>query len=190
MGFEVDWATTALLLVSRLEGEILRRDPISDESAQFMQIAPYATMKQGVSQSKLSSLSTTPTDSKFCPPKVQLGSTSRAADLAAEVAIAEEVLNVEAKLMANIASKELFLKSSKSSISDKFIAFKFGMDDREADAREVADNVKTLQESLDTCNLKILEVEKRVRFFEYHFFLGDLVLPCLHFVFIFPSDST
>ena len=40
MGFEGDWATveasTALLLASWLEGEILRRDLISNESAQFM----------------------------------------------------------------------------------------------------------------------------------------------------------
>ena len=147
-------------------------------------------MKQGISQSKLSSLSTTPTKSKFFLPKVQLGSTSRAVDLAAKVAIVEEVLEVEVELMANIASKELFLKSSKSRISHKIIAFKFGMDNCEADAREVVDNVKKLQESLDTCNLEIFEVEKRVSFFEYHFFLGDSILPYLHFVLIFPSDST
>ena len=59
---------------------------------------------------------------------------------------------MEVELMANIASKELFLKSSKSNISEIILAFKFEMDDHKANTREVANNVKAVQESLDTCN--------------------------------------
>jgi hypothetical protein len=50
MEFEVDWAnaavSTTVLLASQLEGEILKQDLASNESAQYMQIAPYATVKQ------------------------------------------------------------------------------------------------------------------------------------------------
>jgi hypothetical protein len=145
-------------------------------------------VKQGGSQSKLSSLGTTPTDSNLYPSKIQLGSTSGAVDFAHELAIVEEILKVEIELMANTTSKELFLKSSKCSIADRIIAFKFGMDDREADAREVADNAKAVQESLDTCNLQLLEVEKTVSLLEYMLIMGASVQSCLLFFLIFPAN--
>jgi hypothetical protein len=73
------------------------------------------------------------------------------------------VLTVESELLAK--SKERFLVASKTSISEKNIAFKFGMDDRNVDAAETAENVKMVEEDMKRTDLQTSEIEMKMRDF-------------------------
>lgn len=86
-----------------------------------------------------------------------------------KVAIAKEVLRVENELHAYIESKERFLESSKRSIFEKIIDCKFGMEDKNVDAKEAAENVTSVEESLLRLDLQILELETKVSVFSQFF---------------------
>jgi hypothetical protein len=75
----------------------------------------------------------------------------------------EEVLPVEEELLANTSYKERFLELSKKFIHDKFIGFKFRMNDRKADATEAKESVNDVQEGLKKIDLQIAELELNVR---------------------------
>jgi AAA15 family ATPase/GTPase len=73
------------------------------------------------------------------------------------------VLTVESELLAK--SKERFLVASKTSIPEKIIGFKFGMDDRNADVVEATKNVKMVEEEMKRTDLQISEIKMKVRDF-------------------------
>jgi hypothetical protein len=81
---------------------------------------------------------------------------------AVEIVEAEEVLVVEGKLLANLENKERFLETSKTNILERIIGFKFGMDDKNADAKEAAKNVKMVEEDLKRNALLILQDRMKV----------------------------
>jgi hypothetical protein len=144
MEFEVDWATaaasTALVLPSQVEGELMRRDLSTDEAIELLRLALHVVLKQSPLQSKSAGLMSTGqserkgTCSRFkavLPGGVPGMITTKVVD-------AEEVLRLDEELLANTESKLKFLESSKKLIADKIIRFKFGMDNREADVTEAA----------------------------------------------------
>jgi hypothetical protein len=159
MGFEVDWATaaasTALVLASRVEGELMRQDLSTDEAAKLLRLAPHAILKQSHLQSKSAGLMNT-------GPSEQKGTCSRfkavplggvPGMITTEMVDVEEVLRLEEELLANTENKLKFLESSKKLIADKIIGFKFGMDDKEADVTEAAKTASDIQDSLKKLNL-------------------------------------
>jgi hypothetical protein len=164
MGFEVDWASaaasTALVLASRVEGELMRRELSSNEVAELLPLAPHAMAKATNPGAKTASLSTVPSECerrgsfsrlKTGVPSCALGATPT------DVANAEEVLRVEEELLVNTSSKERFLELSKKLIQDKIIGFKFGMNERKADATEAKESVNDVQEGLKKIDLQIAE---------------------------------
>ena len=86
--------------------------------------------------------------------------------LIAEIVQAEEVLLVEGELLTNTESKERFLNASKSSIAERIIGFKFGMDDRNSDTKEAAENVTVVEEGLKQNGLLISALETNVSNFD------------------------
>jgi hypothetical protein len=88
----------------------------------------------------------------FCFPQV---STSK-------VASVEEVLKVEGELLLNTEIKECFLEASKKHILERIIGFKFGMEDRVADAKEAAENVLALEGALNKIEDDILDTKRTV----------------------------
>jgi hypothetical protein len=155
------------ILANQLEGKLLKRELISEEAVELHRLVPWAVAKQSGSHSKSSGLGSTPVDAKWCPPRLKppAGSYYWPPVSEAEVADAEEVLSVESELLANTESKERFLVASKTSISEKNIAFKFGMDDRNVDAAETAENVKMVEEDMKRTDLQTSEIEMKMRDF-------------------------
>jgi peptidoglycan hydrolase CwlO-like protein len=86
----------------------------------------------------------------------------------AEIANAKEVLKVEKELLSNTESKERFLQTLKKNMEEKIIGFKFGVDDRVADAKEAANNVKEVEEALAKLCLNIAKVEATVSAHDLH----------------------
>jgi hypothetical protein len=164
MGFEVDWAivaaSTALVIASRVEGELMRRDLSTDEAAKLLRLAPHVVLKQSPSQSKSASpMSTGPSEWKGTCSRfkaVPVGGVPRM--ITTEVADAKEVLRLEEELLANTENKLMNHEPSKKLIEDKIIGFKFGMDDREADVTEAAKNASNIQDSLKKLDLQIAEL--------------------------------
>jgi hypothetical protein len=155
------------ILANQLEGKLLKRELISEEAVELHRLVPWAVAKQSGSHSKSSGLGSTPVDAKWCAPRLKppAGSYYWPPVSEAEVADAEEVLSVESELLANTESKERFLVASKTSISEKNIAFKFGMDDRNVDAAETAENVKMVEEDMKRTDLQTSEIEMKMRDF-------------------------
>jgi hypothetical protein len=91
-----------------------------------------------------------------------------------ELAIAEEVLRIEIQLTASTESKQRFLKSSKQSISEKIIGCKFGMEDRNADAKEAAESITAIEGRLVTVGLQISDVETEIRVL-YHLIQTSII---------------
>jgi hypothetical protein len=153
------------ILANQLEGKLLKRELISEEAVELHRLVPWAVAKQSGSHSKSSGLGSTPVDAKWCPPRLKppAGSYYWPQVSEAEAADAEEVLTVESELLAK--SKERFLVASKTSISEKNIAFKFGMDDRNVDAAETAENVKMVEEDMKRTDLQTSEIEMKMRDF-------------------------
>jgi hypothetical protein len=67
MGYDVDWATaatsTAQVLASRIEGELLKRELSEEEVAEFLKLAPYAVTRP--SGTHLSGPGTTATETNI-----------------------------------------------------------------------------------------------------------------------------
>jgi hypothetical protein len=155
--------STSFVLASRLEGELLRRDLSEEETSEFHQMLPHAVLKLPGSQSKNSGLVIAPMDhpwrpskqkasAGFCFPRVS----------ASEVASTEEVLKVEGEFLLNTKNKERFLEASKNHISERIIRFKFGMEDRVADAKEAAENVLALEGTFSKIEDDILDTKRTV----------------------------
>jgi hypothetical protein len=54
------------------------------------------------------------------------------------------------------------LETSKKSIGDMIIAFKFGMDDRRADAEEAEQNLNVAEEAMNNLDLQRLVIQNNV----------------------------
>jgi hypothetical protein len=80
----------------------------------------------------------------------------------AEITNGEEVLIVEAELLATTENKERFLESSRKTIAEKIIGFKFGMDDHKADVEEAIQNVNIAEEGLKLNDSLINKVQSVV----------------------------
>jgi hypothetical protein len=65
-------------------------------------------------------------------------------------------------LLLNTESKERFLEASKKHISERIIGFKFGMEDRVADAKEAAENVLALEGAFHKIEDNILDTKRTV----------------------------
>ena len=77
----------------------------------------------------------------------------------AKITNAEEVLIVEAELLATMVKKERFLESLKKTIAEKIIGFKFGINDRKADVEEATQNMNAAKEGLKSNDSLINEVQ-------------------------------
>ena len=109
MGYDVDWASaaasTAQVLASRIEGELLKRELLEEEAAEFLKLAPYAATRPlgthlsgpGITATETNILSSgsKKTGTGYLMPSIT----------ADELAIAEEVLRIEIELTASIESK-------------------------------------------------------------------------------------
>lgn len=66
MGFEVDWASaaasTALVLASRVEGELMRRELLPNEAVELLHLALHAMAKATNPGAKIVGLSTMPSE--------------------------------------------------------------------------------------------------------------------------------
>jgi hypothetical protein len=76
----------------------------------------------------------------------------------ADLASIEEVLQVEEEFLQGSERKHQFLLASKKSMEEKIIIYKFGVDDRLADANEAAENVVAAEEALAKIDLQISDV--------------------------------
>lgn len=74
---------------------------------------------------------------------------------------------VEAELLASMEKKELFLETSRKTIAEKIIGFKFGVDDRKADVEEASQNVNVTEEGLELNDSLINEVQSAVSLSEF-----------------------
>jgi hypothetical protein len=163
MGHSVDWASAATatsnLVASRLEGDLLKRDLSSHEAAELLRLAPTSVLKPSGSHSRFGVRST----SLFEQDKIQLTHTSSLHRIChSEVAKAEDVLKVEIELLASTESKLSLLETSKKSIGDMIIAFKFGMDNRRADAEEAEQNLNVDKEAVMNLDLQRLVIQDNV----------------------------
>jgi hypothetical protein len=173
MGYQIDWASvaasTSFVLASRLEGELLRRDLSEEEASEFHHMLPRAVLKLLGSQSKSSGLVIAPMDHPWHPSKQKAGAGfCFPPALSSEVASAEEVLKVEGELLLNTESKEWFLEASKKHISERIIGFKFGMEDRVADAKEAAENVLALEGAFHKIEDDILDTKRIMSLIVYY----------------------
>jgi hypothetical protein len=138
MGFEVDWASavasTTYILACRLELDLLKRNLTPEEIGTLACLAPTSSSKP----SRPSGL-----------PRIS----------PAEITNTEEVLIVEVELLATMENKEQFLESSRKTIAEKIIGFKFGVDDRKADVEEATQNVNAAEEGLKSNDSLINEVQ-------------------------------
>jgi hypothetical protein len=177
MGFEVDWASaaasTAYVLACRLESDLLKRDLTPEETETLARLAPTSSSKPSGSQFRYAIRSNGIREEGeqkpvlgFGPPRI----------LASEITNAEEVLIVEAELVATMEKKERFLESSRKTIAEKIIGFKFGVDDRKADVEEAIQNVNVTEEGLKSTESLISEVRSVVSVFSLFSFLRSLVL--------------
>jgi hypothetical protein len=152
MGFEVDWASaaasTAVVQASRLEGDLLKRDLSEEEAEELLRLAP-GVLKPSGSYSKLPGRGAAPSENKLKSIFCNTSAFSVPQISTMEVVAVEEVLRVEEELLANTRSKQQFLESSQKTITDKIIAFKFGMDDRLVDKKEADNNIDIVQGDLD-----------------------------------------
>jgi hypothetical protein len=85
----------------------------------------------------------------------------------ADLATVEEVLRVEEELLVSSERKQQFLLASKKTMESKIIIFKFGVDDRLADAKEAAENVIAAEEALAKIDLQIVDVQASVRLHDF-----------------------
>jgi hypothetical protein len=93
----------------------------------------------------------------------------------AEITNGEEVLIVEAELLATTENKEWFLESSRKTIVEKIIGFKFGVDKRKADVEEATQNVNVAEDGLKSNDSLINEVQSAVSVSSVFSFLCPLL---------------
>lgn len=192
MGHPVDWASaaaaTSSLVASRLEGDLLKRDLSTHEAAELLRLAPTSASKPSAGHSRFGVRSTSLTEQE----KMQYARTSTHRISHSDVAKAEEVLKAELSLLASTESKLTVLETSKRSISDMIIAFKFGMDDRRGDTEEAEQNLNVAEEAVKNLDLQRLVIQDNVscppfapsclQIVHYHFFpflcfwAGDLLI--------------
>lgn len=167
MGLEVDWASaaasTAYVLACRLESDLLKRDLTPEETETLARLAPTSSSKPSASHLRYSIRSNGVREGEQKP---VLGFGARRIS-PADMANAEEVLMVEAELLATMEKKELFLETSRKTIAEKIIGFKFGVDDRKADVEEASQNVNVTEEGLELNDSLINEVQSAVSLSEF-----------------------
>ena len=178
MDFEVDWASaaasTAYILACRLKSDLLKRNLTPKEIETLACLAPTSSSKPSGSQSKYTIRSNGVREERkqklvigFGSPQISLGEiTDRAWRLPhislAEITKTEEVLIMEAELLAIMEKKERFLESLRKIIVEKIIGFKFGVDDCKIDVEEAIQNVNVVEEGLKSNDSLINEVQSVV----------------------------
>ena len=160
MGCTVDWASaassTSFTLASRVEGDLIRRDLTSEQLAQLQLLAPHVAPRTGGSGRK-GAVGTPEQDLK---PGVPLSGIGHVSD--ADLATIQEVLRVAEELLVASERKQQSLLASKKTMEEKIVVYKFGVEDRLADAKEAAENVLAAKEALVKIDLHIADVQASV----------------------------
>jgi hypothetical protein len=160
MGCTVDWASaassTSFTLASRVEGDLIRRDLTSEQLAQLQLLAPHVAPRTGGSGKK-GAVGTPEQDLKPGVPPSGIGHVSDA-----DLATIQEVLRVAEELLVASERKQQSLLASKKTMEEKVVVYKFGVEDRLADAKEAAENVLAAEEALVKIDLQIADVQASV----------------------------
>ena len=156
MGLKVDWASAAsstlFTLASRVEGDLVRRDLTSKQLAQLQVLAPHVAPRTAGSGKK-GAVGTPEQDLK---PERSLSAIGHVSN--ADLVTIEEVLRVEEEFLAGSERKQQILLAAKETMEEKIVMYKFGVDDRLDDAKEVAENVTAAEEVLAKIDLQIAHV--------------------------------
>jgi hypothetical protein len=136
---------------------LLRRDLTFEQLARLQLLAPHVIPRTGGSGKK-GALGTSVLDLKPVVSPLGVGHVSDV-----DLATVDEVLRVEEELLGSSERKQQFLLASKKTMEEKIVIFKFGVDDRLADAKEAAENVIAVEEALVKINLQIANVQASVR---------------------------
>ena len=160
MGLKVDWASAAsstlFTLASCVEGDLVRRDLTSEQLARLQVLAPHVAPRTARSGKKRA-VGTPEQDLK---PERSLSAIGHVSD--ADLATIEEVLQVEEEFLVGSERKQQILLAAKKTMEEKIVMYKFGVDDRLDDAKEVAENVTAIEKALAKIDLQIANVSASI----------------------------